>query len=77
MAAEGLYRGGLLLERAGAQHRSDDPRTPARHRPQRDLRLLAAAAPDDEQAPLRREHLEVEREVRSADELEDHVGTAD
>src|SRR5207245_5491370 len=76
VVAERLDGDRLLLERARAQHRPDDAPTPARKGPQREFRLFATAATDDEETPLRREYVDVESEVRPADELEDHVCSA-
>src|SRR6202007_1066753 len=46
MTAEGLHRGGLLLERSGTQHGADDPAAPAGEGAQRELGRVAAAATD-------------------------------
>ena len=73
---ERLDGGRLLLGRTGAQHRPENACPPARESAQREFHLLAAAASDDEQSSLGREQVDVEREVRTADELDDHIRTA-
>ena len=76
LAGERLHGGGLLLERAGAEHGAHHARPASHQLPQVERRLGAAAGPDDHDPPLDREREEIGVEVRRADELEDDVGAA-
>ena len=77
LAAEGLHRKRLLLQRPGAQHRPDQPRTPAHQRAERELGVRAGARADDHDPSLHRERGEIGLEVRRADELDHDVRAAE